>query len=636
MTSDANAVSLPSSKILLAIAGCFFALTFAVYGTSLTNEFVRWDDGLLISENPAIREMSPRSVAWVFSHYDPELYIPLTFVAYQLDFAIGGTNPFIYHFTSLFFHTLNALLVLLFIYLLNGRKWVALFTALLFALHPLHTEAVAWASALKDVLSGFFFLASLNTYLLHTKKLSATSYKLSARWYWSSVVLFLLGLLSKVSIIMLPLVLLLVDFYQEEKKWKENILNKVPYFFLSVFFGIVALYGKSESIGDTSLLDTVFMAFRSSFFYLQKLFVPIDFSVLYPAAPSISISSPEYLIPFIAISLSALLLIFFRKQKVLLFGALFFLLMILPSFQNFAKDGDYFFASDRYAYLGSIGILFLVVTFLEWARRRFTLPASSTKILVAAVLIIFAVMTYRQTKVWNDSKSLFAHTIALYPDHNARAYNNLGNIYRREEKTEEAIAMFQKAIAISPRPRSFSNLGAVYRKEGRIKDALDQYQKAIEIDPNDADPYFGLGLVYAQAGDLQKAMDSYRAAIDRDPLYAEAYSNMGAIYAAAGDMKQAIKMYQEAINADSLFVQAYFNLAVAFTKIGRTEEAIQAYESTIQINPEIIAARINLGILYYNQGRMADARKEFRTVLRLDPGNAAARQALNQIGPSSP
>ncbi|HLD08354.1 MAG TPA: tetratricopeptide repeat protein [Candidatus Peribacterales bacterium] len=654
--------SLPPRKTLLIIAGCFFALTFAIYGTSLFNEFVRFDDGLLITENVAIREISPRSLAWIFTHFDPELYIPLTFLTYQFDYLISGQNPFMFHLTNLILHTLNALLVFLFVFLLTGKKWMSLFCGLLFAVHPLHTEAVVWASARKDVLSGFFFLLSLVMYVLWekvtrrdkrgpegTRELLVPSHHHSSPLvtsvlsplvtYWASVIFFLLGLLSKVSIILLPFILILIDFYEGRKITKQTLTEKVPYFLLAFLFGLIALYGKREGFEGVTILQTILMAARSTVFYIQKLFVPTSLSVLYPIERGIDPMYPEYALPLLIVIAVAALVFLLRRYREIVFGVLFFFLMISPSFQNFAKDGDYFFASDRYAYLGSIGIFFLVLSLLSSPRiERYTIQLNSIisqetlrRGLLGLVLLLFSVLAFKQSMVWKNSEALFAHAKAQYPASNARAYNNLGNVYRRQERMEEAIAMFKKAIAISPRPRTYSNLGAVYRKEGRILEALEIYRQAIEMNPEDAEPYFGMGLVYAEAGDYEKAFQAYRDAIDRDPEYAEAYSNMGAIYSAAGDYEHSIPMYQKAIEADSHFVQAYFNLGVDFTKLGREEDAIQAYRATLTIAPESIAARINLGILLYSQGAIDESKKMFKEILKRDPENVTARRALQQM-----
>ena len=641
-----ESTALPPKKALILIAACFFALTFAIYGSSLFNEFVRWDDGLLITENPAVREISPRSIAWVFSHYDPELYIPLTFLTYQFDHLIGGQSPFIYHFTNLVLHTLNSLLVFLFLYLLTGRKWLALFCGLLFAVHPLHTEAVAWASARKDVLSGFFALLSLCAYLMSKRKEESGKWKMLSFSFLFSLSTFLFALLSKVSIILLPVVLLLIDFYEGRKITRETLTQKIPYFLLSFVFGLIALYGKQGGIISVTLMQTLLMAARSAVFYLQKLFLPTNLSVLYPAERGIELLYPEYLIPVLILFGLTFIIFHFRKNRTVVFSALFFLLMIAPSFQNFAKDGDFFFASDRYAYLGSIGIFFLISSFFESGRRKFSRLRSQTsahsnegyggqailKVIFGIIIVIFATLSFQQAKVWTNSETLFSRAMLLYPQYNARVYNNLGNVYRRQERTEEAIAMFKAATEISPHSRTYSNLGAVYRKEGRILEALETYKQAIDTNPEDAQPYFGLGLVYSQAGDYDKALEQYRVAIDRDPEYAEAYSNMGAIFLAAGDIERSITMYQEAIKANSLFVQAYFNLGVALAKLGRTEEAMQTYEAAIEISPDLILARINLGILYYGSGKVEEARNEFREILKRDPANPAAISALEQIG----
>lgn len=158
---------LPSWSVRGSLIAAFFIIAALVYGASLHNQFVRLDDGLLIYENQAIQHINPQTIKTVFTTYDPELYIPLTLISYQVDYLLGGIDPFLYHLQNLFWHTLNALLVAWLAYLLIKKEWIALFVGVLFLVHPLHTEAVAWAAARKDVLSTFFFLASTITYLYY-------------------------------------------------------------------------------------------------------------------------------------------------------------------------------------------------------------------------------------------------------------------------------------------------------------------------------------------------------------------------------------------------------------------------------------------------------------------------------------
>src|SRR3989338_4850543 len=177
--------------------GVLFAALFIVYGHSLWNGFVNWDDGLLIYENPIVQEFSFRSIYTAFTSYDPELYIPLTLLSYQWNHVVGGLNPFVYHLTNLILHAFNALFVAWIALLLGKNKWIAAVTGLIFALHPLHTEAVVWASSRKDVLAAFFALLSIGLYLLYQESGDRRS-------YLGSLVMFLLALLSKVSVILLP------------------------------------------------------------------------------------------------------------------------------------------------------------------------------------------------------------------------------------------------------------------------------------------------------------------------------------------------------------------------------------------------------------------------------------------------
>ena len=651
---------LPSKGTMLGIIGGFFVITLVVYGASLKNDFVRFDDGLLIYENTAVREMSLGSLKTAFTTYDPELYIPLTLLSYKMDYLIGGRNPFLYHFHNLILHTLNAVLVTSVLFLFFRNRWLAMLLGVLFAVHPLHTEAVVWASSRKDLLSTFFFLSSLLAYLLycHAERSAAastlrlrssstrsaqddrggTETKQVLQLYIGSIFLFLLGLLSKVMVLTLPVVLLLVD-WKEGRKWdRKMLLEKVPYFALSILFGVIALYGKRDVTSSATLVETVLMAAKSTVFYLQKLFLPTGLSVLYPYTESIRLSSPEFFVPFLLLfAFLGLLAFSLRYTRDLLFGFLFFLVTLLPTFLNFSKLGDYYFASDRYAYLPSLGMFFLI----GWGMQRFFLQAERyqvTKQKIRGLLIgssivfgLFMVMTFRQSLVWADTMTLFRHVVQHYPNAH-RARNNLGNAYRRQGLLDEAIVELESALAIREEPKTLSNLGAVYRKKGQMGEALALYEKAIAIAPSDPEPHFGLGLVFAEQRKFPEALASYDRALALDPGYADVASNIGALYMQQSRVEDAIREYRKAITLDPYHIQARFNLAVALSKQGKVEEAMSEYEEVVLREPSFIPARINLGIFLYEAGKIAEAREQFQEVLKIDPRNVSARTALGQIG----
>lgn len=622
---------LPPRQKQWILAGLFALIGLIVYGSALQNGFVRWDDGLLIYENAAVRTFSLRSLYWIFTNYDPELYIPLTFLSYQLDYLIGGTDPFVYHLHSLILHTLNALLVTWLFFLLFKHRVIALIAGLLFLVHPLHTEAFAWASGRKDVLSALWFLLSIICYLYAHDRASR-------RLFIASALFFALSLMSKVMTATLPLILLLLDVRMGRTKDQSMLIDKIPYIGLSIFFGIIALFGKTQVIATTSLLEKILMAFKSAAFYIEKLFVPTDLSVLYPFIGDITIASPAFYIPVLAIV--ALLVVAIVLRRIIpdvLYGLIFFFITVAPTFINFAKgDLDLYFASDRYAYVPSVGILMGVMGVTVWMMdRRRDVPTGrlygyGIGVVAAIPIVVLAWMAHAQSLVWKNTETLFTNVLNHYPSSYV-AHANLGNAYRRDDDLESAIKEFEAALAIKPHARTYSNLGAVYRKQGNYSLAQEQYDKALAIDGNSKEAYLGLGLLRDETGQLDEAQAAYERAITIDPSYEEAYVNLGVLQDRRGQYEQAYQTLQKAIAINALLPDALYNLAVIATRLQQYDEAIEAYERTIDLSPMAIAARINLGLLYAQQGERERSIAQFRTILRIDPDNRAARSALEQL-----
>ncbi len=624
---------LPSWKTLLGIVFIFFALTGAIYGHSLQDQFVRWDDGMLVYENPAIREITPASLKHIFTTYDPELYIPLTFFTYQIEYQLTGQQPFLYHLDNLILHTLNALLVAWLLYLLSKKPLLALVCGLLFAVHPLHTEAVEWVSARKDVLSTFFFLLTLIGYLYGRQSGGRKTFA-------ASLFFFFMSLLAKVMAVTLPVTLLLIDFLQGRKRSRQMILEKVPYFALSILFGIVGLFGKTGVIRSSTLSAKILMACKSAVFYIQQILFPFHFSLLYPYTKAITIASSDFSVPVLVLLLAALFAWYsLRWSRDVLFGLLFFLVTVAPTFLNFTKGGqlDVYFASDRYAYVPSIGILY-AAGFLVWylLRDGGLLQSRQTRMiagsaLCGALVIGCSFLSLRQSFVWQNTQTLFENVIRLYPESSYVAHNNLGNVYRLDGEYPRAISEYQQAIQIRPNAKTLSNLGAAYRRLKQYDQALAQYQRALKIDPQSKEAHFGLGIVLAEQSHGAEAEQEYNKAIQIDPAYQEAYTDLGSLYAAEGKVPEAIKAERKAIAIDDYSPQAHYDLAVALVAAGQQDTAIKEYQTVLRMMPAFIPARINLGILLFEAGQTADAKAQFAAILRLDPGNAAAKSALAQI-----
>jgi len=526
-----------------------------IYGRAvLQNDFVTWDDGLLITENPIIQEFSIRSVHRAFTSYDPELYIPLTFLSYQLDHLLWGLNPVGFHLTNLILHTLNAVLVFVLMVLLlrSGfdyaqpdthtmtRSWIPLFVALLFAVHPLNVEAVAWAAARKDLLSGFFFLLSVCGYLKWVE--SVTLRKIFShhdKWYFFSILSFLLGLLAKVSIAPLPLVILLIDWFLTRRCRVRVLRSLFPYFLLSIVFGVIALGGKH---GNTELFsEKILIGAKAAVFSLGKLMWPTDFSVLYPYTRPITWSNPDLLLPLILVFiLSALAFLFRKKFPIVAYGWAFFLLMLLPSFTNFAKGHDQlrdvYFASDRYAYLPSIGIFLLIGSLL--CRKG-----------IFAILFLLSFLSYRQSHVWHNTETLFRNVTRHYPDSHI-AWNNLGSIAFEHGDVKTALEDYDRSLAIRPNAAAFFNLGQIALQKGLIQKAMELYRRAILSRPNDRDAHLNLGVLLLQEREFIEATEAFQKAITIDDTFALAYFNLGLAREALGNKDGARQAYTRALELD--------------------------------------------------------------------------------------
>lgn len=618
------------------LLGAFALLGALVYGRVVGFPFVRWDDGLLITEQPAVRAIAPWSLAWIFTHYDPELYIPLTFFTYQVDWQIGGGEAWPFHLGNLILHTLNGFLLALLSIRLLGKRWIGIGVGLLFLLHPLHTEAVGWASARKDVLSTCLFLLSFLGYLRYRDGDGA-------RWWGWSIAAFGFALIAKVSVVMLPVMLLLSDWRAGRpiftmKQFKE----KWPYFLLAFVFVLVALGGKSRLVAATTFAQKMLMACVSTAFYVKQIFWPFHFSLLYPFTQDVSLATPMVLwsavfVAVVLLTLAGFFVVAVRHRGIardIVAWALWYGITLAPTFLNFSKGGDMdvYFASDRYAYIPSMGI-FLAVgsTLVLVARHRAALERALLGI-GCVVIVFLAWRSYAQLSVWQSTEALFRHVIAEFPNSSHVAHNNLGNAYRLQKDLDTAIEEYNAALAVREHPKILSNLGAALRQQGKIDEAIATYQRALTIMPDSGDAHFGLGIVLAQQKRYGDAEAHYTEAMRLSPDVEQVPTNLGALYAEQGRWQEAVDAYMLALSENPYYPDARYNLAIALEELGRLEDARDAYEQVIQLVPTSISSRINLGILLAKLGDAKGSAAQFRAILQISPNNATAKEALRQLG----
>jgi protein O-mannosyl-transferase len=425
-------------KYLWARVGLFAVAAVAVYGWSaLHNGFVGYDDPRLIIDNPLIRTPGPSTWATIFTTYEAVLYVPLLFISYQIDFLLGGLTPAVYHIHNLTLHTVTAFLVSVLLFQLTGRRVAAVLCGMLFLVHPLNTEVVAWASARKDALMGLFAVLSVVAYL-HGQK------NHDQRWYIVSVLSFALALLSKPAAIALPIALPILNHIAGRPFIsKKSGIQLLPFLILSLAAGIVGLTGSGQQLrmGSSPLSENGLLALKSMGVAIVKFIAPVKLSVIYPFTDPVTITSPHIFLPALFVGvLFVIAWLLRRKEPTILWGLLLFVLLLAPTWASFriGEDfGDVYFMADRYVYLPMIGLLLVVATVLIRATDRF--GPGIVRGIATVILVAFGIVASAQATVWYDSRALFSHVLRHYPNAQA-AHVNIGVLDADEGLPLEAIS----------------------------------------------------------------------------------------------------------------------------------------------------------------------------------------------------
>ncbi len=600
--------------------GLVTAAVLACFGTIVTHEFLLWDDNLLITQNSIVRGLSSYTVGRAFSSYDPELYIPLTFLSYQLNYAVAGLSPWIYFATNLGLHALNALLVGWILLLLTGRKSGALLGALLFAILPIQTEAVAWASARKDLLSACFFFGALVAWLRHRD--SGRRYFL----YWC-LAFFVLALLSKVVAITLPIALLLLDLLEHRRIDRRMFMEKIPFFLLSILFGIIAIIGKRDVTSDTPLETFLLLPARSIISSLQHIVWPTGLSALYTYESPVTLANNDILLCWLAvIALVIATLWTLRTTRTVAFGVAFFLLTLAPTFTNVVKGQVVYDTSDRYVYLSLPGLLLIVAQW--WGALYEKQNAARRSLLITAatlVVLSYGLVSCKQTTTWATSETLFTRALNVSP-HSVAAYLNMGVDLRQKGKFTEAEAMIRKALSIRDMAKGHIALGALFMIEDRLSEAAAEFQTAMRLDPKDPQASYGLATALAKAGRIADAQAQYRQTLFLAPRDANVRNDLAALLQQNGDLDGARKEYELLVSIQPTFGVAQYNLGLIREQQGDHAGAIAAYEQALRYGGNQYLVLSHIGPLALRTGNVGEGVRAIRKALQIQSGDAAFLQ----------
>lgn len=549
----------------------------------LTNGFTNWDDDKYITGNPLIK--GPDWYAMLMEA-SASNYHPLTMLSLAFNYAISGTNPFSYHLLNWLLHILNTALVFLFIYKISGKKrYVAAFASLIFGIHPMHVESVAWVSERKDVLYTFFFLLALLQYwrFLEAGKRSSIIF---------CFVFFILSLLSKPAAVILPIVLLLLDYWKGRSFEWRMIAEKIPFFILSLVFGFITVKVQSAdaivSFDIYPLWSRFFFACYTIMIYAARFFVPYPLSAFHPYPSVDALGLSVWLSPMFIIALAALLWSK-RKDSLVVFSLLFFIVNLLLVVQ-FVSIG-LTIVSERYTYVPYIGLSFLAGMWLE----KYLITSSNTliKAVPFVVAIVFGVISFQRTKVWEDGDTLWADVIKKYPDAATPRSNH---------------ANYLKNMAAKPEFKSQEN--------DLLQRALEDCNVAITLKPTHIKAYENRQNIYLILKKDSLAMADANMLLRLQPLNAAAAYTKGFAYMRFDIADSSLFWFNKsiAINSKADWV---FNArgSLLFDKFQKYDEALADFSKAIELNPEAeyFYKRSNC---YLRLGDVANAKADARMAIQ--------------------
>ncbi len=647
-----------------------FGLVLATFLPALSSGFVGYDDPDYVTENDHVRAgLTWEGVQWAFRSAEAANWFPLTRLSQMLDCELFGLAPWGHHLTSILLHALNATLLFVVLRRMTGATWRSFAVALLFGVHPLRVESVAWIAERKDVLSVFFFMLTLWAYAryaevqspksrvqnpesrvqslkskvqspessdtLHAPRstLDAPGLPLHApRFYALSLLFFALGLMSKPMLVTLPFVLLLLDYWPLGRLRFETarglVTEKAPFILAAAAASAVTFVVQKRGgsvISGLPFPDRVANAAVSYCRYLGKLFWPVDLAAFYPGVdhwPTATVVAACLLL--LAVSIAAIALR--RGHPYALAGWLWFLGTLVPVI-GLIQVGLQSMA-DRYSYLPSIGIFLVVVWGAHELTRGWRYQGVAATAVAAAAALLCAGLTLRQIGYWKDTASLFRHALLVTKD-NYGAHHNLGMALDRQGRVEEAISQYRAAIrAKGDYALAYNNLGVDLARQGHLDQAMNQFLAALRIAPGYADPHNNLGTTLEKQGRFDEAMEQFEEAVRLKPDFADAHYNLGIALGRKGRFEEAAKEFERVLELKPDYAEAHNNLGVMLERTGQLEEATEQYMEAAKLKPDYASAHYNLGVALARQGRLEGAISEFREALRLKPDYAAARSNL--------
>lgn len=565
--------------------------TLLAYLPVMDNSLVSLDDYSFILFNTPIQHLNVENIKWMFTHSYVGNWIPLVWLSLAIDFWIGRFEPWVYHLDNLILHCLNTGIVFALSFKLLNHVWpstpvldtrgersaAAFGAALLFGLHPLHVESVAWATERKDLLCGIFFLLSLLFYIDYAVKPSLVSKK-----YFAALCFFVLALLSKPMAVSLPLVFVLLDVWPLRRLRDRPInvfIEKIPFVMASFVFSAITIStqfkaGAGWATEKVPFISRALNAGHSVIYYLWKMLLPLNLYAFHPLAPEKADSFSFVFSTIAIIFISSACWIFRKKYPWVGIAWLYFLITLAPV-MGLVQVGNQAFA-DRFTYLPSLGPFLLVSALLTSRLFRFRALPLVLAVLAAGLL---GYGTFQQVRTWKNTITLWERVLQCGPENNLIVDQNLGRAYEDDGRLDEALAQYNNGIGLVYNDFiDHWGKARILAANGRLDESIQEYKIALTLNPQIPPLYSGLGMVYEKKGSSVEAFEEINQALKLNPHDEEAYSDLGHIYLDQHQWQNAVEAFQRARDLDPDDPNYLKGLISAYSQLGDFHKTLGLYQ----------------------------------------------------------
>jgi tetratricopeptide (TPR) repeat protein len=591
------------------IAGILL-LTFIAFIPSLNNGFVNWDDDYNLGNNANTALLNWDNIVKIFSEPVIGNYNPLPILTFAIERSIFGLDPTIYHVNNLLLHLVCVFFIYRIFRSLNLSALAAGVGALLFGVHPMRVESVAWVTERKDVLFGAFFLSALWFYIQYVR----TGYV--RKYFYAALGLFFVALFAKIQAVSLPLTMLLVDYYFRRPLQFKLLFEKWAFFTLSLIIGLVGIYFLRDegSINDTTtytFVERLVIGGYSLGVYMAKFVFPYIMSPLYPYPAKLP--TEAYIIgPLAVLAIAGFSYLAYKKDwRPYLFGTLFFLFNVMFVLQVVGAGQG--FLADRFTYIPYAGFMFMAAYALHWLLKEKKQTGQYALYGFGGILLLYMAMTWQQNTIWKDSDTLWTHVLKYY-DKTPLPFRNRANFRRDQGRIEEALADYDAALKLKPDGALYNSRAKLYFNQQKYDRALEDYNRAIALDSTEGEYFINRGAVFALSNNLPMALNDFNKGLEVRPDHANGYKNRSLIYQSFGQWDKALSDIEIYLNMHPEDADLWYEKGRIKNIMNKPSEGLEALDRAIRLNNKQGLYHYEKMKAYLLMGKKSNALEVYKTV----------------------